>query len=45
MLRNLIPSQLLVGNSSFNTGNSLSAGLPTYARNQVKAMAVLLQKD
>ena len=29
VLRNLVPSQVLLGNSSFNTGNSLSAGLPS----------------
>jgi hypothetical protein len=45
VLRNLIPSQVLVGNSSFNTGSSLSAGLPKYARNQVKAVAALLEHD
>jgi hypothetical protein len=26
VLRNLVPSQVLLGNSSFNTGNSISAG-------------------
>ena len=39
VLRNLVPAQVLAGKSSFNTGNSISAGLPVYARNQVKAIA------
>ena len=43
VLRNLVPAQVLAGKSSFNTGNSISAGLPVYARNQVKAMAAILQ--
>lgn len=42
VLRNLVPAQVLAGKSSFNTGHSLSAGLPVYARNQVKAIAALL---
>jgi hypothetical protein len=42
ILRNLVPAQVLVGNSSFNSGSSISAGLPVYARNQVKAMAAIL---
>jgi hypothetical protein len=42
ILRNLVPAQVLVGNSSFNSGNSISAGLPVYARNQVKAVAAIL---
>ncbi len=45
ILRNLVPAQVLAGNSSFNTGNSISAGLPKYARNRVKAMAALLEKE
>jgi hypothetical protein len=44
ILRNLVPAQVLAGNSSFNTGNSISAGLPKYARNRVKAIAALLEK-
>jgi hypothetical protein len=45
VLRNLVPAQVLVGNSSFNTGNSLSAGLPIYARSRVKAVAAILGKE
>jgi hypothetical protein len=44
VLRNLVPAQVLAGKSSFNTGNSISAGLPIYARNQVKAMAAILDR-
>jgi hypothetical protein len=44
VLRNLVPAQVLAGKSSFNTGNSISAGLPLYARNQVKAMAAILDR-
>jgi len=44
VLRNLVPAQVLAGKSSFNTGKSISAGLPVYARNQVKAIAAILQK-
>ena len=44
MLRNLLPGQLLMGNSSFNTGNSLSAGLPSYTRNQIQAIANILAR-
>lgn len=43
VLRNLIPVQVLAGKSSFNSGKSLSAGLPVYARNQVKAIAAILE--
>ena len=42
VLRNLVPSQVLLGNSSFNTGNSISAGLPNYVRNRIKAIAGIL---
>ena len=42
VLRNLVPSQVLLGNSSFNTGNSISAGLPSYVRNRIKAIAGIL---
>jgi hypothetical protein len=44
VLRNLVPVQVLAGKSSFNSGNSLSAGLPVYARNQIKAIAAALEK-
>jgi hypothetical protein len=45
VLRNLVPVQVLAGKSSFNTGNSISAGLPVYARNQVKAIAAILERN
>jgi hypothetical protein len=45
VLRNLVPAQVLMGNSSFNTGNSISGGLPNYARNRIKAIAMLLSQD
>jgi hypothetical protein len=45
VLRNLIPAQVISGNSSFNTGNSISAGLPSYARNRLKAIAEILEKE
>ena len=44
ILRNLVPAQVLAGNSSFNTGNSISAGLPKYSRNRIRAVATLLEK-
>jgi hypothetical protein len=44
VLRNLVPAQVLAGKSSFNTGKSISAGLPIYARNQVKAIAAILER-
>jgi hypothetical protein len=44
VLRNLIPSQVLMGKSSFNSGTSLSAGLPDYTRNRIRAFASLLQE-
>ena len=44
VLRNMVPSQVLLGNSSFNTGNSISAGLPIYVRNRIKAIAGMLDK-
>ncbi len=44
VLRNLVPAQVLAGKSSFNSGNSISAGLPVYARNQVKAIAALIER-
>ena len=43
VLRNLVPAQVLMGRSSFNFGSSISAGLPKYARNEIKAVATLLQ--
>jgi hypothetical protein len=45
VLRNLVPAQVLMGNSSFNTGQSLSAGLPAYARNHIKAIASILESN
>ncbi len=45
VLRNLVPMQVLLGNSSFNTGTSMSAGLPVYARNRMKAIATLLERE
>ncbi len=45
VLRNLVPAQVLAGNSSFNTGNSISGGLPKYSRNRIKAIAALLEKE
>jgi hypothetical protein len=42
VLRNLVPVQVLMGKSSFNTGSSISAGLPNYARSRVKAIARIL---
>jgi hypothetical protein len=45
VLRNMVPSQVLLGQSSFNTGNSLSAGLPVYVRNRIKAIAGMLDRS
>ena len=45
VLRNLVPAQVLLGKSSFNTGSSLSAGLPLFARNRLKAIAEILSQD
>ncbi len=45
VLRNLVPAQVLLGKSTFNSGKSLSAGLPAYARNQIRAIAALLEAD
>jgi hypothetical protein len=45
VLRNLVPAQVLMGQSSFNSGNSISAGLPKYARNEIKTVAGLLAQD
>jgi hypothetical protein len=44
VLRNLVPAQVLMGKSSFNTGTSISAGLPSYARNRIKAIAGFLDE-
>jgi hypothetical protein len=44
VLRNLVPAQVIAGKSSFNHGNSISAGLPVYARNQIKAIAAILER-
>jgi len=43
VLRNLAPAQVLMGQSSFNSGDSISAGLPKYARNEIKTVAALLE--
>jgi hypothetical protein len=45
ILRNLVPVQLLMGRSSFNSGDSISAGLPNYARGRVKAIAAAMEKE
>jgi hypothetical protein len=45
VLRNLVPAQVLVGNSSFNTGTSISAGLPVYVRNRIKAIAAIMERE
>ncbi len=44
VLRNLIPAQVLMGRSSFNSGNSISAGLPDYVRNRIRAIADLFEQ-
>jgi hypothetical protein len=43
VLRNLVPAQVLMGQSSFNSGDSISAGLPKYARSEIKTVAGLLE--
>ena len=45
VLRNLVPADVLMGRSSFNSGNSISAGLPQYARNEIKTVAGILDKS
>jgi hypothetical protein len=45
VLRNLVPAQVLMGQSSFNSGSSISAGLPVYARNEIKTIADILAHD
>jgi hypothetical protein len=42
VLRNLVPAQVLMGQSSFNSGTSISAGLPKYARNEITTIAGIL---
>jgi hypothetical protein len=44
VLRNLVPGMVLAGKSSFNTGQSISAGLPLFARNNIKAVASILDE-
>ena len=45
VLRNLVPAQVLMGRSSFNSGDSISAGLPKYARNEIRTIANILGRD
>ena len=45
VLRNLVPAQVLMGKSSFNSGDSISAGLPQYARNEIRTIAGILERD
>jgi len=45
VVRNLVPAQVLMGQSSFNSGNSISAGLPKYARNEIAMLAGILERD
>jgi hypothetical protein len=45
VLRNMVPSQVLMGQSSFNSGTSISAGLPKYARNEISTIAGILERD
>ena len=45
VLRNLIPAQVISGNSTFNTGTSISAGLPKYARNRIQEIAALFERE
>lgn len=44
VLRNMVPAQVLMGQSSFNTGTSISAGLPKYVRNRIEALAAILER-
>jgi hypothetical protein len=44
ILRNLVPAQLLMGRSSFNSGQSISAGLPQFARGRIKAIAEMIEQ-
>ena len=45
VLHNLVPAQVLTGQSSFNSGVSISAGLPKYARNEISTIAGILAQD
>jgi hypothetical protein len=45
VLHNLVPAQVLTGQSSFNSGDSISAGLPKYARNEISTIAGILAQD
>jgi hypothetical protein len=45
VLRNLVPALVLMGLSSFNSGDSISAGLPKYSRNDIRTIAGLLARD
>lgn len=45
ILRNLVPAQLLLGRSSFNNGDSISAGLPQFARSRIKAIAAMIEQE
>ncbi len=45
VLKNLVPLQVLMGQSSFNTGTSISAGLPVYVRNRMKTLAGILDHE
>ncbi len=45
ILRNLVPAQLLMGRSSFNNGDSISAGLPQFARGRIKAIAAIIEQE
>ena len=45
VLRNLVPADVLMGRSSFNSGSSISAGLPQYSRNEIKTVAGILETD
>ena len=45
VLRNLVPAQVLMGQSSFNSGSSISAGLPNYARNEIRTIAGIIERD
>jgi hypothetical protein len=44
VLHNLVPDQGLTGRSTFNTGTSISAGLPLYARSNIAVAATLERK-
>ncbi len=44
ILRNMVPGMVLAGKSSFNAGQSISGGLPVFARNNVKAVAAILDE-